>query len=149
MFLDIKPEQTARLPRYSGDLLLSDHSAGSTSSETTQKRWNRRNELLADAAERASVAAAWMGGRAYPQARLNDAWTLVMGGQFHDVLPGTATPKAFEFSWNEDVVEADVTFVGDVPEAVRVIDPQGREVPAQVIGASEDGLKVLFVAKVP
>jgi alpha-mannosidase len=77
---------------------LSDHSAGSTSSETYQKRWNRKNELLADAAERASVAAAWMGGREYPQERLNDAWTLVMGGQFHDVLPGTATPKAFEFS---------------------------------------------------
>src|SRR5207237_10568314 len=88
MFLDIKPEQTARLPRYSGDLLLSDHSAGSTSSETTQKRWNRRNELLADAAERASVAAAWLGGRDYPRERLNNAWTLVMGGPFHDMLPG-------------------------------------------------------------
>src|SRR5215204_1765191 len=192
MFLDIKPEQTARLPRYSGDLLLSDHSAGSTSSETMQKRWNRRNELLADAAERASVAAAWMGGRPYPQQRLNDAWTLVMGGQFHDILPGTATPRAFEFSWNddviaanqfasvltsatesvvggmdtggqgtpvvvynplnverEDVVEANVTFVGDVPEAVRVTDPRGAQVPAQVVGAGEGALKILFVAKVP
>ncbi|HYY98830.1 MAG TPA: glycoside hydrolase family 38 C-terminal domain-containing protein, partial [Pyrinomonadaceae bacterium] len=106
MFLDIKPEQAARLPRYSGDLLLSDHSAGSTSSETYQKRWNRKNELLADAAERASVAADWMGGRDYPRERLNNAWTLVMGGQFHDILPGTATPKAFEFSWNDDVIAA-------------------------------------------
>ncbi|HVF68084.1 MAG TPA: glycoside hydrolase family 38 C-terminal domain-containing protein [Pyrinomonadaceae bacterium] len=106
MFLDIKPEQTARLPRYSGDLLLTDHSAGSASSQTYQKRWNRKNELLADAAERASVAAAWMGGRDYPQERLNDAWTLVMGGQFHDILPGTATPRAFEFSWNDDVIAA-------------------------------------------
>ncbi|HVF42902.1 MAG TPA: glycoside hydrolase family 38 C-terminal domain-containing protein, partial [Pyrinomonadaceae bacterium] len=106
MFLDIKPEQTARLPRYGGDLLLTDHSAGSTSSQTYQKRWNRKNELLADSAERASVAAAWMGGREYPQARLNDAWALVMGGQFHDILPGTATPRAFEFSWNDDVIAA-------------------------------------------
>jgi alpha-mannosidase len=104
MFLDIKPEQMARLPRYKGELLLTNHSAGSISSETYQKRWNRQNELLADAAERASVAATWLGGRAYPIERLNNAWTLVMGGQFHDVLPGTATPKAFEFSWNDDVV---------------------------------------------
>jgi alpha-mannosidase len=66
MFLDIKPEQVARLPRYSGDLLLTNHSAGSINSETYQKRWNRQNELLADAAERASVAAMWLGGRAYP-----------------------------------------------------------------------------------
>src|SRR5258706_3587350 len=27
-----------------------------------------------------------------------------MGGQFHDLLPGTATPKAFEFAWNDDVI---------------------------------------------
>ena len=104
MFLDIKPEWTTRLPRYKGEFLLTNHSAGSINSQTYQKRWNRQNELLADAAERASVAAAWLGARPYPLARLNDAWTLVMGGQFHDILPGTATPKAFEFSWNDDVI---------------------------------------------
>src|SRR6185436_19846693 len=99
MFLDIKPEQTARLPRYKGELELTNHSAGSLTSQTYQKRWNRKNELLADAAEKASVAATWLGARPYPQRRLNDAWTLVMGGQFHDILPGTATPRAFQFSW--------------------------------------------------
>ena len=104
MFLDIKPEQMARLPRFKGELQLTNHSAGSYSSETMQKRWNRKNELLADAAEKASVAAAWLGGRPYPLDRLNNAWTLVMGGQFHDILPGTATPKAFEYSWNDDVI---------------------------------------------
>jgi alpha-mannosidase len=31
------------------------------------KRWNRKNELLADAAERASVLAEWIGGPAYPR----------------------------------------------------------------------------------
>ena len=104
MFLDIKPEQLSGLPRFKGELELTNHSAGSLTSETYQKRWNRKNELLADAAEKASVAAAWLGGRPYPQDRLNQAWTLVMGGQFHDILPGTATPKAFEFSWNDDVI---------------------------------------------
>jgi alpha-mannosidase len=135
MFLDIKPEQTARLPRYSGDLLLSDHSAGSTSSETTQKRWNRRNELLADAAERASVAAAWMGGRQYPQQRLNDAWTLVMGGQFHDVLPGTATPRAFEFSWNDDVIAGNQfasVLTSATESVVGGMDTRGRGLPVVV-----------------
>jgi alpha-mannosidase len=104
MFLDIKPDQIAGLPRFKGELQLTNHSAGSYSSETFQKRWNRKNELLADAAEKASVAAAWLGGRPYPQDRLNKAWTLVMGAQFHDTLPGTQTPKAFEFSWNDDVI---------------------------------------------
>jgi alpha-mannosidase len=104
MFLNISPDQIKRLPRYEGDLLLTDHSAGSLTSQSYQKRWNRMNELLADAAEKASVGAAWLGNRPYPQQRLNDAWTLVMGGQFHDILPGTSTPKAFEFSWNDDVI---------------------------------------------
>jgi alpha-mannosidase len=95
---------TDRLPRYKGDLELINHSAGSLTSQAYQKRWIRKNELLADAAEKASVAAEWLGGRPYPLERLNNAWTLVMGGQFHDLLPGTATPKAFEFAWNDDVI---------------------------------------------
>ena len=189
MFLNIRPEQIKGLPRYEGDLLLTDHSAGSITSQSYQKRWNRMNELLADAAEKASVGAAWLGSRTYPQERLNNAWTLVMGGQFHDILPGTATPKAFEFSWNddviamnqfagvltsategiaaamntqtngqaivvynplnidrEDVVEASVPFSA---QAVRVVGPDGREVPAQVIGEKDGATNLLFVAQAP
>lgn len=105
MFRDIENCcATDRLPRYKGDLELINHSAGSLTSQAYQKRWMRKNELLADAAEKASIAADWLSGRPYPLERLNNAWTLVMGGQFHDLLPGTATPKAFEFAWNDDVI---------------------------------------------
>jgi alpha-mannosidase len=104
MFLDIKPDETARMPQYKGDLELINHSAGSLTSQAYHKRWNRKNEILADGAEKASVAAAWLGGRPYPQQRLNDAWTLVLGGQFHDTAAGTATPRAYEFAWNDDVI---------------------------------------------
>jgi alpha-mannosidase len=192
MFLDITPEQAVRLPRYRGDLLLIEHSAGSLSSQTYMKRWNRRNEVLADAAERDSVAAHWLGGRDYPLERLNNAWTLVAGAQFHDILPGTSIPKAYEYSWNdevlamnqfagvlnsateavasamntqatgkaivvynplniarEDVVEASVRFPGGVPQAVRVVGPDGREVPAQMASIAAGAVKVLFLAKVP
>jgi alpha-mannosidase len=178
---------TDRLPRYKGDLELINHSAGSLTSQAYQKRWNRKNELLADAAEKASVAAEWLGGRTYPRERLNNAWNLVMGGQFHDILPGTATPKAFEFAWNddvlamnqfaavltsatnavaseldtqstgtavvvynplniarEDVVEATVSFAGETPKSVRVVGPDGREVPAQLSNG-----RVVFLAKTP
>jgi alpha-mannosidase len=105
MFLDIKPEMTSRMPRWKGDLELINHSAGSLTSEAYHKRWNRKNEVLADDAEKASLAASWLRfGRPYPQKRLNDAWTLVMGGQFHDTGAGTATPKSYEFAWNDDVI---------------------------------------------
>ena len=105
LFLDIlKCCKTDRMPRYKGDLELINHSAGSLSSQAYHKRWNRKNELLAAAAEESSVAADWLGGRPYPQKRLTDAWTLVMGGHFHDNMAGTSTPKAYEFTWNDDVI---------------------------------------------
>jgi alpha-mannosidase len=104
MFLDIKPDMQTRMPTYQGDLELINHSAGSLTSQAYHKRWNRKNELLADAAEKASVAAAWMGGRPYPHEQLTNAWTLVMGGQFHDTGAGTATPRAYEFAQNDDII---------------------------------------------
>jgi alpha-mannosidase len=123
---------TDRLPRYKGDLELINHSAGSLTSQAYQKRWNRKNELLADAAEKASVAAEWLGGRAYPRERLNNAWNLVMGGQFHDILPGTATPKAFEFAWNDDVLAMN-QFAGVMTSAVNAI---ASELDTQVKGTA-------------
>jgi alpha-mannosidase len=104
MFLDITPSQAAGLPHYTGEMELTNHSAGSLTSQGYQKRWLRKEELLADAAEKASIAAEWLGARPYPLGRLNTAWTLVMGGHFHDIAAGTATPRAYEFAWNDDVI---------------------------------------------
>ena len=104
MFLNITPAQRAKLPEYDGELLLTEHSAGSITSQAYMKRWNRKNELLADAAERASVGAMWLGGAKYPMARLNKAWGLVLGSQMHDMLPGTSLPRAYEFCWNDELL---------------------------------------------
>src|SRR5439155_1031730 len=61
MFLDIlKCCKTDRMPGYKGDLELINHSAGSLTSQAYHKRWNRKNELLAAAAEESSVAADWL-----------------------------------------------------------------------------------------
>ena len=106
MFKDLQPEQIAKLPRYQGELLLTEHSAGSITSEAYMKRWNRKNELLADAAERASVAALWLGGAPYPAKKLYDAWDLLLGSQMHDMLPGTSHPKAYEYCWNDEILAA-------------------------------------------
>lgn len=105
MFKDILSEHLkSGLPTYQGDLELTNHSAGSLTSEAMHKHWNRENENLARAAEATSFAASWLGGREYPLARLNYAWRLVLGGQFHDIMAGTATPKAYTYSWNDDVI---------------------------------------------
>ena len=66
LFRDITPAMSTHLPQYKGDLELINHSAGSLTSQAYHKRWVIQNELLADAAEKASVAAAWMGGEPIP-----------------------------------------------------------------------------------
>jgi alpha-mannosidase len=192
MFNDLSAAQIAKLPRYKGELLLTQHSSGSITSQAYMKRWNRKNELLADAAERASVAALWLGVAPYPTKKLYDAWDLVLGSQMHDMLPGTSHPKAYEFCWNdeilaanqfaavledaagavtagldtraqgvpvvvfnplsiarEDVVEASLTFTGELPARVRVFASDGAETPAQVLDRSEGKLKIAFLADVP
>lgn len=182
----------ARLPRYKGELLMTDHGAGCYTSQAAMKRWNRRNEILGDAAERAAVTAAWLGGLDYPGDELRENWTRFLWHQFHDDLTGTSIPQAYVHSWNDeaiaenrfaailanavgcvtrvldtqgegvalvvynplgawrdDVVEAEVAFPKGAPEAVRVFGPDGREVPAQLLGRRERTARVAFVANPP
>ena len=87
-----------------GELELVNHSDGSLSSEAYMKRWNRKNEQLAQAAEGAATAAAWLGVFPYPYDALYRAWDLVLGSQMHDILPGTSVPKAYEYAWNDEVL---------------------------------------------
>ena len=135
MFNDIHPDMTARMPTYQGDLELINHSAGSLTSQAYHKRMILRNESLADAAEKSSVAAAWMGGRPYPQQRLNDAWTLELAGHFHDLAAGTATPRAYQYSWNDDNIAAN-QFAGVLTNATESVasglDTQGKGIPIVV-----------------
>jgi len=106
MYKDITPEIRKKLPTYSGDLLLIEHSAGSLTSQAYMKRSNRKNEQLAQSAEQVASAADFMKGATYPFAKLNNAWDLVLGSQFHDILPGTSIPKAYEYAWNDEFVAA-------------------------------------------
>ena len=68
------------------------------------KRWNRKNEQLADSAERAAVTAQWLGVADYPQEKLKRSWIRVLANQMHDILPGTSLPKAYEYAYNDEII---------------------------------------------
>lgn len=104
MFNSITDEQAAKFPTWNSDLLLIKHSTGVLSSQAYTKKLNRKAEILADAAERAAVAAHLFCGAEYPYKTLNHAWGLVLRNQFHDNLPGTSIPKAYEHSWNDGII---------------------------------------------
>lgn len=192
LFIDLNKYNCDKLPTYKGELLLTNHSAGSITSAATAKRWNRKNELLAYKAEVSSVIGNWLGGIKYNQDKLNEAWRLVLGSQFHDILPGTSIPRAYDYAWNdqllaanqfcstisassgavtealktdqakgiplvvfnplslerEDVVEATVSY-DKAPKFIRVYNSRNEEVPSQIAGRDNKGIKILFIAKVP
>ncbi|MEA4937593.1 MAG: glycoside hydrolase family 38 C-terminal domain-containing protein [Paludibacter sp.] len=104
MYRDITPEIREKLPVYTGELMLIEHSAGSTTSQSFMKKMNRLNEQTAQSAEQVSSGAYSLFGHKYPVRMLNEAWELVLGSQFHDILPGTSTPRAYEYSWNDELV---------------------------------------------
>jgi len=192
LFRDLTEDQKKHLPSYSGDLLLTQHSAGSLTSQSYMKRWNRKNELLAQATEPVAVMADWLGAIDYPRATLNQAWWLVLGSQMHDILPGTCIPKAYDYAWNDeilslnrfssalvssvgaviksmdtrvkgkclvvynplavsrrDIVEAEVSFPEGIPSAIKVFDPENKEIPVQVIQKTKEKIKIVFIASVP
>ncbi len=192
MFRDLTAEQKNLLPTYSGDLLLSAHSAGSLTSQAYMKRWNRKNEQLALAAEPIAVMADWLGTLKYPQRSLNEAWWLVLGSQMHDILPGTCIPKAYTYAWNDeilalnkfssglehaagaviramdtrgkgktlvvynplafnrkDVVEAEILYPEGAPKYVKVFDASNNEMPVQVLNASRESIRILFLSTIP
>jgi alpha-mannosidase len=151
MFLDITPAEATSLPRYTGEMELTNHSAGSLTSQAYQKRWIRHEELLADAAEKTSVAAQWLGARPYPLQRLNDAWTLAMGAHFHDLAAGTATPRSYEFAWNDDVIALN-QFAGVLNNAVEgvaaTLNTQTKGVPLVVFNPLNIAREDIVVADV-
>lgn len=191
IYKEITPELRKKLPVYSGDLLLIEHSAGSLTSQSFMKRMNRKNEMLAQSAEQLSSEGTLLTGSEYPMKKLNNAWDLVLGSQFHDILPGTSIPIAYNYAWNdefiaangflesiksglnnvssqlntqvtgraigvynpvamtrEDVVAAEIDYAV-MPENIKVVAPNGKEVPSQILSKNGNKLKFIFVAQVP
>ncbi|MEM1164807.1 MAG: glycoside hydrolase family 38 C-terminal domain-containing protein [Planctomycetota bacterium] len=186
LFEDITPAIRARLPRHSGDMLLTEHSSGTLTSQSYVKRWNRHAELLLDAAERASVAAWWLGFEDSSREKLERSWVRTLATQMHDIVPGTSVPVAYTYSWNDQILSLnlaastltssvgavasrlDTRAVGtpvvvfnpssfarrDIAQArvdlggasyARVFDPDGVEVPSQVVERAGSMATVLFV----
>lgn len=105
MFLDCIASQTTKeLPVFDGELLMDVHGTGCYTAQAVMKQYNRRNEQLANAAERSSVMAHWIGAMEYPKSKLNEAWKRFLWHQFHDDLTGTSIPDAYTFSWNDELI---------------------------------------------
>lgn len=127
-----------QLPVYSGELLMDVHGTGCYTSQAAMKLYNRQNEQLGDAAERAALTNEWLNGAAYPKEVLNTAWKRFIFHQFHDDLTGTSLPRAYEFSWNDELISlsqfADVV-TSSVEGIASRLDTRTKGVPVVLYNA--------------
>ncbi len=110
VFLDLDAlpdEMKNQLPVYNGELVMTDHGVGCYTSRTASKRFNRRCEQLADAAERTSVLAMLL-GTDYPQKRLETAWKTTIAHQFHDDITGTSLECCYKRNWNDYILAMNI-----------------------------------------
>ncbi len=117
---NLPEEEKAKMPVYDGEFLLTAHGAGSYTARTVTKRWNKRSEMLADAAERFSSSAFIHGFGRYPMYGLDTAWKKVISHHFHDDITGTSFEKCYKRSHN-DLVQAMNTFSSEYTSACRNI----------------------------
>jgi len=96
IFRDLTDDQVAKLDTYSGELLMTRHGSGCYTSQADMKLLNRQNELMANAAERASVMADLFAGLTYPKETIKQSWITFLCHQFHDDLTGTSIPSAYD-----------------------------------------------------
>ena len=125
-------------PKYKvwdSELPMKTHGVGSYTSWGLLKRWNRKNELLADAAEKASSLSYWLGTADYPNEALRDAWVRTIWQQHHDGLTGTSILRANDYSYNEYYI-ANRTFGQQLTNAIgatsQVLDTQVEGIPLVV-----------------
>lgn len=92
------------IPKIEHGLPMRAHGVGGYTSRCMLKYWLRKGELLADATEKASVMANWLGTLPYQQKTINNSWIRLLWHQFHDDIPGTSINEAYKYSVNDQVL---------------------------------------------
>ena len=96
--LESKVTDYSKLPKWIGELYFENH-RGTYTSMARNKKFNRKSELMYQAAEVFSVTDHLLtGSSAYPQEKLNRGWETILLNQFHDILPGSAIKEVYEDS---------------------------------------------------
>lgn len=150
LFKDYLPyDKHPELPVFSGELLMDVHGTGCYTSQAAMKLYNRQNEQLGDAAERAAVAADWLGVAEYPGKSLTESWKRFIFHQFHDDLTGTSIPRAYEFSWNDELLslkQFSGILTASVGAVTEKLDTRGKGIPVVFYNAL--GFPVTDVVKI-
>ena len=94
-FRDLEATSGPNLPVWNGELYLEYH-RGTYTSQSRNKRLNRKSEFALHDAEFLACLAAWLDpAYTYPADIFQDAWRLVCLNQFHDIIPGSSIGEVY------------------------------------------------------
>jgi len=93
-------EELRDIPKWAGELYLELH-RGTYTFMSESKRYNRKSEFGLMQAEGLSVWDMIINKEAYPKEKLDDAWSVILLNQFHDILPGSAIKEVYDTSYAE------------------------------------------------
>lgn len=150
---ELTEEEYKALPVFDGELLMTTHGVGSYTSVAPMKRFNRKNELLADLTERANVFASWLGVKNYPKEKIEELWKLFIRHEFHDDITGTSLQKVYTESFT-DYITALNQWVSEFASAGENIAAQidtsklGRGIPLVVFNGVTAARKDVVTAEV-
>ena len=85
--LPAPPQGKVSLPVWNDELYFEYHRGVMTTQANHKRNMREGEELLLNAEKFSSLA--WLQGREYPQAKLNDGWKKVLFDQFHDLAAGS------------------------------------------------------------
>ena len=121
----LSEEEIAKLPTWNNELVMTNHGVGSYISRAFSKRYNRKNEELADMAERAGVAAMTLCGAEYPKDEIDKGWKRTIAHTFHDDITGTSVQRVYQRSWNDLILSANQlsnAYEGATAEVIKSLD---------------------------
>ncbi|OPH50528.1 alpha-mannosidase [Paenibacillus ferrarius] len=130
---------------WDGELYLEYH-RGTYTSQAYNKKMNRKLELLYRETEWLNVLAGLSKarGHVYPQADLNEGWTIILRNQFHDIIPGSSIREVYEDSWQE-YAQASSIATESWQAAMNVMVDRSAEGSRTIINSSPWKLKNLLV----
>ncbi|MBZ0288543.1 MAG: alpha-mannosidase, partial [Anaerolineae bacterium] len=94
-FRDMETQYGDNLPTWNGELYLECH-RGTYTTQSRNKRANRKSEFLLHDAEFLAALASTLGSAyVYPTQTFREAWELVCLNQFHDIIPGSSINEVY------------------------------------------------------
>ena len=93
-FKDIEKDRE-KFPEYKGELYLEKHQ-GTYTTQSANKRNNRKCEFLLHNAELLCVASAYAKNTHYPKEDFENLWKEVLLYQFHDIIPGSSIKRVYD-----------------------------------------------------